>query len=246
MKTISSATLCRAYDLGVVNYDESLQLQNGLVSARAAGKIQDIILLLQHFPVITIGVSGKREDITVPKDLLDDKEISVFHTDRGGLVTYHGPGQLVGYVILDLKNKGKDIHQFVRNLEEVIIRTLDAFSISAYVDPQHPGVWVRGDKICTLGLRVTRWITKHGFALNVNTDMSHFTYIIPCGITGQRVTSMAQLLGHDIDLQDVSSCILEQCATVFDMDIEHRSAEELSSYHDVKKVALVSLSTYES
>ncbi len=228
---ISRATLCRTYDLGIVEYDKSLQLQNNLVSARLAGEIPDIILLLQHFSVLTIGLSGKEDDIIVPRNLLDDEGVSTFRTDRGGGVTYHGPGQLTGYLIFDLKTKGKDIHQFVRNLEEVIIRTLDAFSIPAYVDPQYPGVWVGQDKICALGIRVTRWVTKHGFALNVNTDPRHFSFIIPCGITDRQVTSMSQLLGHDIALENVTSCILEQCAEVFNIDINQESAKELDSYH---------------
>ena len=228
---VSRATLCRTYDLGIIEYDKSLQLQNNLVSARLAGEIPDIILLLQHFSVLKIGLSGKEDDIIVPRNLLDDEGVSIFHTDRGGGVTYHGPGQLTGYLIFDLKTKGKDIHQFVRNLEEVIIRTLDAFSIPAYVDPQYPGVWVGRDKICALGLRVTRWVTKHGFALNVNTDLRYFNFIIPCGITGRRVTSMSQLLGHDIALEDVTSCILEQCAEVFSIDIKQESVEELNGYY---------------
>jgi len=226
---LSKAILCRTYDLGTVEYNKSLQLQNNLVSARIAGEIPDTMLFLQHFPVLTIGVSGKEEDIIVPEDLLDDEDIAVFYTDRGGGVTYHGPGQLVGYLIFDLQTKGKDIHRFVRNLEEVIIRTLDTFSIPAYVDPQYPGVWVEQAKICALGIRVTRWVTKHGFALNVNTDPRHFSFIIPCGITDRQVTSMSQLLGHDIALEDVTSCILEQCAEVFDIDIKQESVKELDS-----------------
>ena len=228
---VSRATLCRTYDLGIIEYDKSLQLQNNLVSARLAGEIPDIILLLQHFPVLTIGLSGKEDDIIVPRNLLDDEGVSTFRTDRGGGVTYHGPGQLTGYLIFDLKTKGKDIHQFVRNLEEVIIRTLDAFSIPAYINPKYPGVWVGQDKICALGLRVTHWVTKHGFALYVNTDLRYFNYIIPCGITDKQVTSMSQLLGYDIALEDVTSCILEQCAEVFSIDIKQESAEELNSYY---------------
>ena len=228
---VSRATLCRTYDLGIIEYDKSLQLQNNLVSARLAGEIPDIILLLQHFSVLTIGLSGKEDDIIVPRNLLDDEGVSTFRTDRGGGVTYHGPGQLVGYLIFDLKTKGKDIHQFVRNLEEVIIRTLDAFSIPAYINPKYPGVWVGRDKICALGLRVTHWVTKHGFALNVNTALRYFNFIIPCGITDKQVTSMSQLLGYDIALEDVTSCILEQCAEVFSIDIKQESAEELNSYY---------------
>ncbi len=226
---ISRATICQAYDLGTVEYEKALQLQNNLVSARIAGEIPDTVLFLQHPPVLTIGVSGTEEDIIVPRDLLNDEGVSVFRTDRGGCVTYHGPGQLVGYLIFDLQTRGKDLHQFVRNLEEVIIRTLAAFSIPAHADPQYPGVWVGQDKICALGIRVSRWVTKHGFALNVNTDPRRFDFIIPCGITDRQVTSMSQLLGHNVALEDVTSCTIEQCAEVFNIDIEQESVEELAS-----------------
>ena len=228
---IAKSSLCRAYDLGIVKYGESWQLQNNLVATRIASEIPDTILFLQHFSVLTIGASGKEEDIIVPRDLLGDEEMSVFRTDRGGGVTYHGPGQVEGYPIFNLKTKGKGIHQYVRDLEEVIIRTLDAFSIPAHIDPQYPGVWVGQDKICALGIRVARWVTKHGFALNVNTNLKHFTYITPCGITGRQATSMSQLLGHDIPLKDVTSCILEQCAEVFNIEVKQESVEELSQYY---------------
>ena len=228
---ISSASLCRAYDLGLVEYEKALQLQDNLVSARLAGEIPDVILLLQHPSVLTIGVSGSEENIIASRDLLAGEGIPVFHTDRGGGITYHGPGQLVGYLISDLKTKGKGIHQYVRHLEEVIIRTMDVFSIPASHDSQYPGVWVGQDKICALGIRVTHWVTKHGFALNVNTDLRHFTYITPCGITDRQVTSMSRLLGHDIALEDVTSCILEQCSQVFDINIRQESTEELNSYY---------------
>ena len=228
---IAKSSLCRAYDLGIVKYGESWQLQNNLVTARIASKIPDTILFLQHFPTITIGTSGKEGDIVVSEDLLDDEGISVFHTDRGGGVTYHGPGQVAGYPIFNLNTKGEGIHQYVRDLEEVIIRTLDVFSIPAHIDPQYPGVWVGQEKICALGIRVARWVTKHGFALNVNTNLKHFTYISPCGIIGRQVTSMSQLLGHVVSLKDVTSCILEQCAEVFNMEVKQESVEELSQYY---------------
>ncbi len=206
-------------------------MQNNLVSARLAGEIPDVILLLQHPSVVTIGVSGSGENIIASRDLLAAERIPVFHTDRGGDVTYHGPGQLVGYLILNLKNKGIGIHQYVSNLEEVIIRTLDVFSIPAHHDSQYPGIWVGQDKICALGIRVTHWVTKHGFALNVNTDLRYFTYITPCGINDRQVTSMSRLLGYDIALEDVIPCILEQCTQVFNMNIRQEFAQEINSYY---------------
>ena len=228
---ISSASLCRAYDLGLVEYEKALKLQNNLVSARLAGEIPDVILLLQHPPVLTIGVSGSEENIVASRDLLAGEGVAILHVDRGGGITYHGPGQLVGYPIFDLKTKGKGIQQYVRHLEEVIIRTLDVFSIPANHDSQYPGVWVGQDKICALGIRVTHWVTKHGFALNVNTDLKYFDYITPCGITNRHVTSVSQLLGYDIALEDVTSCIFELCAQVFNMNIRQESTEELNSYY---------------
>ncbi len=229
-ESISMTSLCRVYDLGVVEYEESLRLQDELVSARIAGDIPDVILFLQHPPVFTIGASGSEANIIASRDLLDSEGISVLHIDRGGDITYHGPGQLMGYLIFDLKANGRGIHQYVRNLEEVVIRTLDAFSIPAYRYPQCPGVWVGQGKICALGIRVSRWVTKHGFALNVNTDLEYFNYIIPCGITDRRVTSMSRLLGRDIALEDVTSCMLEQCAQVFNTDIRQGSVEELNRF----------------
>ena len=228
---ISNPGLCRAYNLGLVEYEKALQLQNNLVSARLAGEIPDVILFLQHPSVLTIGVSGSEENIIASRDLLTSEGMPVFHIDRGGGITYHGPGQLVGYPIFDLKTKGEGLHEYVRHLEEVIIRTLNAFSITSYHDSQYPGVWVGQDKICALGIRVTRWVTKHGFALNVNTDLRHFTYITPCGITDRQVTSMSRLLGHDITLEDVTSCVLEQCSQVFGVNIRQESIDELNSYY---------------
>ena len=206
-------------------------MQNNLLSARLAGKIPDIILLLQHPSVLTIGASGREGDIIASKDLLAGEGINIFHVDRGGCVTYHGPGQLVGYLIFNLKTREEGIHRYVRHLEEVIIRTLNAFSIPARQDSQYPGVWIGLKKICALGIRVTHWVTKHGFALNVNTDLRYFTYITPCGITDRQVTSMSQLLGHDVALEDVTSRILEQCAEVFNIGIKQEPAEELNGYY---------------
>jgi len=228
---ISRAGLCRAYDLGIVEYDKALELQNNLVSARLAGEIPDVILFLQHPSLLTVGASGSEKNIVASKGMPSGERVPIYHVDRGGDVTYHGPGQLVGYLIFDLKAKGKDIHQYVRDLEEVIIRTLDAFSIKACRDSKYPGVWVGLKKICAVGIRVTHWVTKHGFALNVNTDLRYFTYITPCGISDRQVTSMSRLLGHDIALEDVTSCLLERCAQVFNMDVRQESIEELNSYY---------------
>ena len=221
---------CRVYDIGTIEYTRTLQLQNSLVSARLAHEIPDVILLLQHPSVLTIGTSGSEENIIVSKDILGGEGIPLLHVDRGGDITFHGPGQLVGYLIFDLKTQGGDIHQYVRDLEEVIILGLSEFSIRAHRVPQYPGVWVGNEKICPIGIRVSRWVTKHGFALNVSTDLKYFTYINPCGITNKGVTSMTKLLGHDIALGDVTSCILKYSAQVFDIDIRRGYVKELNRY----------------
>ena len=226
----SKTSLCQVYDLGTVDYEKALQLQNKLVSARIAAEIPDTILFLQHPSVLTIGVSGNEEGVIASRDLLAQERIAIFHIDRGGGITYHGPGQLVGYPIIDLRTKGIGPTQYVRHLEEVIIRALATFSITANRDPEYPGVWVGQDEICALGIRVIHWVTMHGFALNVNTDLKYFTYITPCGITDRQATSMSRFLAHDIALENVVPCIIEQWAQVFNMKIRQESAEELLRY----------------
>ncbi len=230
-KVVSGGSPCRAYDLGLVEYEQALRLQDNLLSARLASKIPDIVLLLQHPSIITIGASGSERNIIVPRELLAGEGIPVRHVDRGGDITCHNPGQLVGYLIFDLRSKREGLHQYVRHLEEVIIRTLDAFSVSARRDPQYPGVWAGKEKVCALGIRVRHWGTRHGFALNVNNDLKQFGYIKPCGIPDRQVTSISRLLGRDLALEEVTSCLIEQLGKVFNIDIRRRSAEELNGYY---------------
>ena len=186
----SKAELCQAYILGVTGYNEALQLQEQLVKAHLAGEIPNTILFLQHPPVLTIGTSGE-ENIIASLDKLANEGVEIIHTDRGGNITYHGPGQLVGYLIFNLNDDSKDVHQYVHNLEEVIIRMLQDYSIAAHRDSMYPGVWVGEEKICALGIRITNWVTKHGFALNINNELKYFSYINPCGITDRGVTSLS-------------------------------------------------------
>jgi lipoate-protein ligase B len=224
-------SLCRVYDLGIVEFNEALQLQDYLTLARCAGDIPDTIILLQHPSIFTLGRSAREEDIVVPRSSLDIEGITILQTDRGGSVTYHGLGQLVLYLILNLKAKGIGIHQYVHNLEEVVIRTLDDFCIKSCRDSRYPGVWIGSEKICALGVRVRRWCTKHGLALNVNTDLRYFDYIVPCGILGRGVTSMSKVLGYEVAIEDVASRILEHCAQIFDLTIRQKSGEKLDDYY---------------
>ncbi|MFH1775183.1 MAG: lipoyl(octanoyl) transferase LipB [Chloroflexota bacterium] len=223
-------TTCLAYDLGTIEYTEALRLQNRLVSAHIDGNGGDVILFLEHPSVLTVGIAGGEENIIVSREVLASEGVPVVRVDRGGDITYHGPGQLICYLILDLKTQGSDIHQYVRNLEDVVIRGLAEYSISANRSPKHPGVWVGENKICSLGIRVSRWISKHGFALNINTDLKYFTYINQCGLAEREVTSMSRLLGHDVSREAVITSLQEHCARVFGMNIRPEPVTGLGGY----------------
>jgi lipoate-protein ligase B len=170
--------------------------------------------------VITIGKSGKVENVLASQAELRARGISLFFVDRGGDVTYHGPGQLVVYPIIDLKNRGSDLHQYVYDLEEVIIRTLGDFGIRAARDESHRGVWVADKEMAAIGLRVRRWVTMHGFALNVNTDLDPFSLINPCGFTDRGATSMAVVLTKEIPMTAVSDRILARFSEVFSAEMK--------------------------
>ena len=182
--------------LGLVDYASALELQRERVAQRKAGAIPDTLLLLEHPHVYTLGRNARPENMLVSAELLASRGAQVFHTDRGGDVTYHGPGQLVGYPILDLTQHRRDISWYMRSLEEVFIRTAHDFGIEAGRSPGAAGVWVGNDKLVAMGVHLSRWVTSHGFALNVNTDLRYFEWIVPCGLHGKGVTSLAKLLGH--------------------------------------------------
>jgi len=173
------------------------------------------LLLTEHYPVYTIGKGGTEAHLLVPSAELNRQGVEVFNTDRGGDITYHGPGQLVGYPILDLSRHYRDVHRYLRDLEEVLLRALADFGIAAGRNPGLTGVWVRQEKIAAIGVKVSRWITMHGFALNVHTDLGYFGKIIPCGIVNKGVTSMARVLGHPIDLPTVAERVVHHFGEVF-------------------------------
>ena len=203
--------------LGVVSYADGLALQQALVEDRKAGRIPDQLLLLEHLPVITLGVKNRhdRTHIVASAETLNEQGVSVFETGRGGDVTYHGPGQLVGYPIVDLKPDRCDVHRYVRDLEQVLIQTAAAFGVTAGRVPGLTGAWVGDDKLAAIGVRISRWVTSHGFALNVNTNLSHFELIVPCGIANRGVTSMERLLGRAIQLDRVEAALMDAFLTVF-------------------------------
>lgn len=189
---------------GSLPYARSLEMQEELVRRRRAGEIPDQLLLLEHPHVITMGTSARAEHLRVSDAERRRLGIELFHTGRGGDVTYHGPGQLVGYPILDLNPDRRDLHRYLRDLEQVLIDTLDTFGIRGERKAGLTGVWVHDAKIAAIGVRVSSgWITSHGFALNVNTDLAYFRTIVPCGIAHLPVTSMARELGHEIPLRAV-------------------------------------------
>ena len=205
--------------LGRVPYAEALVLQRSLVEDRRAGRIGDTLLLLEHPHVLTLGVRGDggRSHILATDEALASRGIEVHETGRGGDITYHGPGQIVGYPIVDLNPDRRDVHRYVRDLEAVLIRTAADYGIEAGRVEGLTGVWVGDEKLAAIGVRIARWITSHGFALNVSTDLDHFKLIVPCGISGRGVTSLSRLLGRPIDTAEVEFRIIEHFANVFNL-----------------------------
>jgi lipoyl(octanoyl) transferase len=189
--------------LGRVPYAEGLELQARLVQERQAGSIPDTLLLLEHDPVFTLGRNARDENVLVPADALRAEGIEVFETGRGGDVTCHGPGQVVGYPILDLAPERKDVHRYVRDLEEVMIRTCGDYGLAATRVEGRTGCWLGDEKVGAIGVRISRWVTSHGFALNVNNDLGAFRLIVPCGISDRGVTSLQRRLGREVALGEV-------------------------------------------
>jgi len=211
--------------LGIVPFRDALALPRTLVDERQAGRTRDVLLLLQHPHVITLGVKtgSARSHIVAEPDVLAARGVEVQETGRGGDVTYHGPGQLVGYPIIDLKPDRCDVHQYVRDLEELMILVCADFSVTARRIGGLSGAWVdtrRGpEKIGAIGVRISRWITSHGFAFNVNTDLDFFRLIVPCGIADHGVTSLQELLGHHVPFERVEDAVIRHFAGVFARDL---------------------------
>jgi lipoyl(octanoyl) transferase len=204
--------------LGRVPYPEALALQRALVEDRKDGRVGDLLLLVEHPHVLTLGVRGDggRTHILADPSVLASRGIEVFETGRGGDVTYHGPGQVVGYPIIDLKPDRCDVHRYVRDLEEVLIRTAADYGVTGTRVDGLTGVWVGREKLAAIGVRISRWVTSHGFALNVGTRLDYFNLIVPCGIADRGVTSLEQVLGCSIDLAEVEARVAAHFSTVFD------------------------------
>jgi lipoyl(octanoyl) transferase len=218
-----------------VAYDEALELQRTLVEERKGGHIPDTLLLLEHPHVLTLGVrqGGGQANILATPEQLDDLGVTVFEAGRGGDVTYHGPGQIVGYPIVDLKPDRQDVHRYVRDVEAVMIRTCADFGVTARRLEGFSGAWVehpsRGlEKIAAIGVRISRWVTSHGFALNVNTDLEFFRLIVPCGITDRGVTSLQVQTGAPVTVSDVEASIIKRFAEVFAGEVVNQSEGVMS------------------
>jgi lipoyl(octanoyl) transferase len=212
--TLKRAPGCEWRGLGLVAYAAAFEMQRGLVDRRKRGEIADQFLIVEHPHTITLGRNGHLENLLAHEDVLARAGVALHHTDRGGDITYHGPGQIVGYPIIDLREWKRDVGAYVRAIEQVIIDALADFGIAGERVPPMTGVWVAGAKIAAIGVHISRWVTSHGFALNVTTDLSYFQYIVPCGLV-KPVTSMAAL-GVRARREDVIARLLHHFGRVFD------------------------------
>jgi lipoyl(octanoyl) transferase len=240
-------------DLGLIGYAEAYALQKRIVAARKAEAIEDVLLLCEHPHVITQGRNGRREHLLVNDQLLRQRNVEFFETSRGGDITYHGPGQIVGYPILNLGGMRRDVVWYVRGLEEVMIRATADFGIASGREPGKTGVWVTleekyltqgtqssqslqrearlsdraAEKIGAIGVHISRWVTSHGFAYNVSTDLRYFDLIVPCGIAGRKATSLEKLLGRKVERDEIAPRMARHFGEVFGLELKEATREEL-------------------
>ena len=206
------------HDLGLLGYAEALELQRAAARARISGTLhEDLLLLVEHPPVVTLGRSSKDGHLIATPSHLASRGVKLFEVERGGDVTFHGPGQLVGYPIIDLKRHRQDLHWYLRKVEETLIRGLASLGIAAERREKLTGVWVNDRKIGSIGVHARDWVTWHGFALNVNTDLQFFDLIVPCGISGVEMTSVARELDHEVSMSDARTAMAAAVAEVFDL-----------------------------
>lgn len=217
--------VCIVEQLGLVGYRDALRIQQGKVSERKAGTIPDTLLLLEHPHVYTLGRNARREHLLVSSSRLAEMGAELFETDRGGDITYHGPGQLVGYPIFDLTRHRRDLGWYMRSLEEVFIGVARDFGLEAGRVAGAAGVWTGNDKLVAMGIHVSRWVTSHGFAFNVNTNLAYFDSIVPCGLHDRGVTSLEKLLGKRVEMDAVIDRVIEHFGTVFDLAMVRQMEE---------------------
>jgi lipoyl(octanoyl) transferase len=248
---------CQIIDLGLIGYAQAYALQRRIVAARKAEAIGDVLLFCEHTPVITQGRNGKREHLLVSENVLRQRNVEFYESSRGGDVTYHGPGQLVGYPILQLGAIRKDVVWYVRMLEEVMIRTSAEFGVLAHREEGKTGIWVKdedktftqspqssqreesaAEKLGAIGVHISRWVTSHGFAYNVATDLRNFDLIVPCGIAGRKATSLEKLLERAVKLSDVAPRMVRQFGEVFGLEMTAGSREELLEKLEIAEQAV--------
>ena len=203
-------------DAGIIDYQEAWDLQKKILELRYQNKIPDVLLLLEHPNTYTLGKVADKKNLLSDPDFLKENKISVYEIDRWGDITFHGPGQIVGYPIINLVNWKRDAHEYLRGLEEVIIRTCDEFGLKSQRNPKYTGVWIDDRKIAAIGIKISRWITMHGFAFNINTDLSLFNGIIPCGIKEKSVTSLSEELNVEVEIKIVKEKLLNNFKQFFE------------------------------
>ncbi len=209
----------RYYNLELLEYKKAWDLQYQIHSLRVNNQIEDTLILLEHPNTYTLGKTAHIKNLIVDKEFLEKHSVSVFNIDRGGDITYHGPGQLVGYPIINLSEWYQDSHKYLRNLEEVLIKVCEEYGLKAKRNEKYTGVWIEDRKIAAIGIKISRWITMHGFAFNVNTDLNLFNGIIPCGISDKAVTSLEKELGRNFQISEVKEKVINHFKEVFDYDI---------------------------
>jgi len=220
-------------DLGLIDYGEALDLQRQFWSRRVEGELPNLLLLLEHPSVITLGRRGNRSHLIVPTEVLETMRIPIFHVERGGDITYHGPGQMVVYPILDLKGYGYRLIRYIDQLEEVVLHVLTDFGIEGRRDPSNRGVWVEGEKIASVGVAIKRWVSFHGIALNYQTDLKYFDLINPCGLEGKKMTTMEKILGKKVSRESLSEKIIFHFKKVFKEGWEEKELKELIEKHQI-------------
>ena len=234
--------ICWAVDAGSISYGPACDLQRRLVQARKAGAIPDVLLLCEHPHVITLGRNGTRHNLLAGEHVLSQMNVELHSTDRGGDITYHGPGQIVGYPILNLTEHRRDVGWYVEQLEEVMLRATSDFGIAAKrVAGQH-GAWIDTpageEKLGALGVHLSRWVTSHGFAYNVSTDLRYFDLIVPCGIAGKRVTSLERALGRSVSSGEAQRHLIVHFAEVFERRVQQVTREGLEKVLDLPQVSV--------
>src|SRR3989454_8816047 len=222
---------CHMIDLGLIGYAEAWALQKRIVAARKAAAVEDVLLVCEHPHVITQGRNGKRENLLASEHVLRQKGVEFHTTDRGGDITYHGPGQIVGYPILNLGAIRRDVVWYVRMLEEAMIRATSEFGITAERVAGKTGIWVKSgdteEKLAAIGVHISRWVTSHGFAYNVSTDLRYFDLIVPCGIADRKATSLEKLLGRSLDEKEVAPRIAKHLGELLGLEMKETSRREL-------------------